>query len=92
MRVSPLEDLRKEKELARAALEEQKKLQPTRLLLINLQHRKAYDMKRHIYTVLSNRGTVTIDSKLNAVIVRDIPETLGRVQELIRRLDLPPQS
>jgi len=39
--------------------------------------------------ILSNRGSVNIDSRTNQVFVTDVPSGLERVAEFIRRIDVP---
>jgi type IV pilus assembly protein PilQ len=39
--------------------------------------------------VLSSRGTATVDSRTNIIIIRDVAEKLDEVRELLSRLDVP---
>lgn len=39
--------------------------------------------------VLSSRGTATVDSRTNIIIIRDVAEKLKEVRELLSRLDVP---
>jgi len=39
--------------------------------------------------ILSSRGTATVDSRTNIIIVRDVEEKLEEVRDLVSRLDVP---
>jgi len=39
--------------------------------------------------VLSSRGTATVDTRTNIIIIRDVAEKLDEVRELLSRLDVP---
>ncbi len=39
--------------------------------------------------VLSSRGTATVDSRTNIIIIRDVAEKLDEVRELLSKLDVP---
>jgi len=39
--------------------------------------------------ILSNRGSVSVDQRTNTLIVKDTAETLDKVQDLVKKLDVP---
>ena len=40
-------------------------------------------------TLLSNRGTVTIDERTNTLIIKDVAESIENIRELISKIDIP---
>ncbi len=42
--------------------------------------------------MLSPRGSLTVDQRTNSLIVRDIPENLGKIKEFIDKVDRPAAS
>ncbi|WP_201601886.1 type IV pilus secretin PilQ [Psychrobacter submarinus] len=40
-------------------------------------------------TLLSNRGTVTIDERTNTLIVKDVADSIENIRELITKIDIP---
>ncbi|MCR4554241.1 MAG: type IV pilus secretin PilQ [Succinivibrionaceae bacterium] len=39
--------------------------------------------------ILSNRGSVSVDQRTNTLIVKDTAETLDKIQDLVKKLDVP---
>lgn len=87
LRVAPAERLKKERETALANDKAAKQLEPLKLKLLNVNYAKADEMSARIKNLLSERGTVDTDSRTNTLIVKDIKEHLGRIENLIRVLD-----
>jgi type IV pilus assembly protein PilQ len=88
IRVAPLktlEDEARSREQRSAALRRQEAL-TVRLIPVN--YATAADMKDRVKEVLSERGIVTVDTRTNTLIVRDIESNIGRVQSLVSNLDL----
>lgn len=40
-------------------------------------------------TLLSNRGTVTIDERTNTLIIKDVADSIENIRELIAKIDIP---
>lgn len=40
-------------------------------------------------TLLSNRGTVTIDNRTNTLIIKDVADSIENIRELIAKIDIP---
>lgn len=87
LRVAPSEKLRKEREVALANDKAAKQLEPLRLKLININYARAEELSARIRNLLSERGTVDIDSRTNTLIVKDIREHLSRAENLVKALD-----
>ena len=77
-------------------------LRPTQQVLIQLKYAKASDIASIIRaasrdnapgsrdeSMLSSRGSVTVDNRTNTILVNDIPEYIQRVRSLVERLDEP---
>ncbi|MFP3355183.1 secretin N-terminal domain-containing protein, partial [Pseudoalteromonas sp. SIMBA_153] len=40
-------------------------------------------------TLLSNRGTVTIDERTNTLIIKDVADSIENIHKLISKIDIP---
>ena len=40
-------------------------------------------------TLLSNRGTVTVDERTNTLIIKDVPRSIENIHNLINKIDIP---
>lgn len=87
LRIASLDGLRKEKEKARAALLAKDRLTPVKILFLPVRYRKASELKQHLYPLLSERGSISIDSSSNTIIMSDIPSVLDRAKSFIASLD-----
>lgn len=88
IRVAPLAKLQQE---AQERLERKKNLDAARDLsiqLIPVNYAKAAEMSTRVKELLSARGTVTVDTRTNTLIVKDLPESMGKVRSLVSSLDL----
>lgn len=87
LRVAPIESLKKEREMALANDKAAKQLEPLRLKLFNVNYATSEEMATRIKNLLSERGSVDMDTRTNTLIVEDISENLSRVDNLIKVLD-----
>jgi len=55
--------------------------------LVPVNYATAGDMATRVKEVLSPRGTVTVDGRTNTLIVRDLPEYMGKVRTMVASLD-----
>ena len=55
--------------------------------VIPLRYAKAEDIRKASQHLLSPSGTMEIDSRSNALIITDIPETIEKIDQLVARLD-----
>jgi type IV pilus assembly protein PilQ len=88
IRVAPLATLEAE---ARARAERRKNIinsTPLAVSLIPVNYATASEMAPRVKEVLSERGNVTIDQRTNTLIVRDLPDNMGKVRSLVASLDL----
>ena len=87
IRVSSLNSLKDEKEKAVLALAAKEKLESLQVIFIPLSHRKAFELTKHLYPFLTERGSLSIDRVTNTVIIRDIPSVLKRMNTFVSSLD-----
>lgn len=88
IRVAPLAKLEEE---AKGRLERKKNARLARDLtvaLIPVNYATATAMAARVKEVLTERGNVATDDRTNTLIVRDLPENMGKVRSLVTSLDL----
>jgi type IV pilus assembly protein PilQ len=87
IRIAPLKTLEEE---ARLRQERKKSLQQLEELLVNLipvNYAVAGDMASRVKDVLSERGSVTVDTRTNVLIVKDVRSNTEKARALVRSLD-----
>ena len=87
IRVAPLADLEKEREMQLARRAQEVKLAPLETRLIPVSYASASSIQERVKPLLSERGSVAVDERTNVLIARDIAGNLNQVEELIRSLD-----
>ncbi len=87
IRVAPLADLNKERELALARRKSEFELAPLETRLVPVSYADAKAIMPRAKDLLSPRGTVAVDERTNVLILRDITGNLNQVEELVRSLD-----
>ncbi|MBF5044249.1 type IV pilus secretin PilQ [Aggregicoccus sp. 17bor-14] len=87
MRIAPLKTLEEE---ARLRAERRKSLQAQEELSVNLipvNYATAGDMSARVKDILSERGSVTVDTRTNVLIVKDVRANIEKARALVRNLD-----
>lgn len=87
IRVAPLADLNKERELALARRKAEMQLAPIETRLIPVSYADAKDLQDRAKDMLSPRGSLAVDERTNVLIARDIAGNLNQIQELVTSLD-----
>ncbi len=87
IRVAPLSDLEKEREMQIARRQQEVKLAPIETRLIPVSYAQAQDLQDRARPLLSERGSIAVDERTNVMIVRDIAGNLNQIEELTRSLD-----
>jgi len=87
IRVAPLADLNKERELAIARRKSELQLEPVTTRLIPVSYADAKDLAARARDLLSPRGTIAVDERTNMLIARDVAGNLGQIEELVNSLD-----
>jgi type IV pilus assembly protein PilQ len=88
IRVAPMAQLNKERELRLAQLKQELELSPLETRLIPVSYANADELKDRTKELLSPRGSIAVDERTNTLITRDVPGNIAHVEELVRALDL----
>lgn len=87
VRIAPAEKLRQERERAAAATRAVKASKPLDVLFKPVSFAQAGTLTKQVQSVLSERGTVDIDSRTNTLIIKDIRENLEKARKMVDILD-----
>ena len=87
IRVAPLAQLQKERELRLAAAKQEYELTPLETRLIPVSYATADELQARAKDLLSPRGSIAVDERTNVLIARDISGNLNNIEELVRSLD-----
>jgi type IV pilus assembly protein PilQ len=87
LRVAPQSVLEKERELAIARQKQRIELAPLETRLIPVSYATAEDLSGRAKELLSERGSASVDTRTNMLVVRDVAENLDDIEELVRSLD-----
>ncbi|HYO93847.1 MAG TPA: type IV pilus secretin PilQ, partial [Polyangiaceae bacterium] len=87
IRVAPLADLEREREMQIARRQQEVKLAPLETRLIPISYATASALQERGKSLLSERGSIAVDERTNVLIARDIAGNLNQVEELVRSLD-----
>jgi type IV pilus assembly protein PilQ len=87
IRVAPLADLEKEREMAIARKLQELQLAPLETRIIPVSYAQASNVQARARELLSGRGSIAVDERTNVMIVRDVAGNLDQIEELTRSLD-----
>ena len=87
IRVAPLAQLQKERELRLAQQRAEFELTPTETRLIPVNYATASELQARAKDLLSPRGSLAVDERTNTLIARDVTGVLNHIEELVRSLD-----
>lgn len=91
--VAPQEELAARERQELEAQQQIQELEPLQTQYIQINYATAGDLagliKDESTSLLSERGTVTVDERTNILIVQDISASLEDVRKLVERLDIP---
>ena len=91
--VAPAEEIATREKQELESQQKVKELAPLFTDLIQVNYAKAEDiatlLKAKENSLLSERGSVTVDSRTNALLVRDTAERLDEMRKLVVKLDIP---
>jgi type IV pilus assembly protein PilQ len=87
LRVAPLSELEKEREMAIARMKQETQLAPVETRLIPVSYANAAEISHRAKELLSERGSISVDERTNVMIVRDVAGNLNQIEELTRALD-----
>ncbi|HSN99522.1 MAG TPA: type IV pilus secretin PilQ [Candidatus Nanopelagicales bacterium] len=87
IRVAPIADLNKERELELARRKSEQQLAPLETRLIPVSYAEAAELQARSKDLLSPRGSLAVDERTNVLIARDVGGNLNQIEELIQALD-----
>lgn len=87
IRVAPLKKLEEEAKLRAEAEKARRGQAPLVVQLIPVNYATADQMRDRVKEILSERGTVTVDTRTNVLIVRDIEENIRKARSMVQTLD-----
>src|SRR6185437_2027173 len=82
IRVAPLAQLQKERELRIAQQRAELDLTPMSMRLIPVSYATADELKERARDLLSSRGSLAVDERTNTLVARDVAGNLDRVEDL----------
>jgi type IV pilus assembly protein PilQ len=88
IRVAPLTALESESRSRGERVKNERLAKPLQVALIPVNYATAIDMASRVKDVLTERGSVSVDGRTNTLIVRELPENLGKVRSMVTSLDL----
>ena len=92
IRVVPLDEYLKEQSMVEKYKAEQKTLVGLEMQIVAIKYSAAKDMVKPIKSMLSERGSIDVDERTNSLIIRDIPDNIAKVQEIVKSLDKETQQ
>ncbi len=89
IRVAPYSQLKKEREEARKADEALERVETLQTKILPVNYAKADDLSSLLAKLKSKRpdATILVDSRTNAIIIRDLPGNIKEMIDLVRELD-----
>jgi len=87
IRVAPVDVLKKEEEELLTAKRSREKLEDLVTELIPVSYSTAQELQAQVKNILSERGSVSIDTRTNTLIVKDIPKNVVEARNLVESLD-----
>lgn len=89
MRIASTGKLAAEAQSQRALLEERRLAVPLDTMTRAVSYAKAMELEKVIKKNLSARGDVIVDERTNTLIIKDIPDQIALLRQLIDTLDIP---
>lgn len=87
IRVAPLTQLEKEREMELARRKHAIQLAPLETRIIPISYAMAEELVPRAEDLLSGRGNISMDERTNVLIARDLAANLDQIEELVRALD-----
>jgi len=87
IRVLPTQEFLREQALLEKHRADQSAMVPLETAVVPVKHGTAKDMVRSIKAVISQRGTIDTDDRTNSLVIRDTPEHIQKVKQLVKTLD-----
>ncbi len=92
IRVLPLNEYLQEQSAVDKQKADQRLLVGLEMEIVSIKYSHAKDMVLPIKSMLSDRGSINVDERTNSLIIRDIPENIAKVREILNTLDKETQQ
>jgi type IV pilus assembly protein PilQ len=89
IRVATLDQIKEEEAAIAAAKAERDKTEPLLILVVPLNYAQADELVDKIEVLLTERGTVEVDTRGNQLIVQDTAEAIAKIQATLAHVDKP---
>ncbi|MFP4560528.1 MAG: type IV pilus secretin PilQ [Thiohalorhabdus sp.] len=96
IRVAPQSELQEQAQQELEADQKRRDLVPLQTEILQINYAKAEEVKTLLETqgegeggMLSERGSISVDSRTNSLLVRETPEQLRAVRQMVEKLDRP---
>jgi type IV pilus assembly protein PilQ len=87
IRVATQDKLLEEQKARAEARARAEKLQPLEVFLLPINYASADELQSQVESLLSPRGSVSVDARTNTLIIKDLPENLASIRSLVENLD-----
>jgi type IV pilus assembly protein PilQ len=92
--VAPAAEIASREKAELAALKDKQELAPLRTEYLQVNYAKSADLAKLLKSggsgsLLSERGSVTVDDRTNTLLIQDTADRLGDIRKLIATLDIP---
>ncbi|MFQ5442948.1 MAG: type IV pilus secretin PilQ, partial [Thermodesulfobacteriota bacterium] len=87
VRVAPAAKISQERESTLAAKKAHEKLEPLSIKFMSVNYAKASELVEQVKTVLTDRGSVTSETRTNTLVIRDTKRGIDSAVNLVSRLD-----
>jgi type IV pilus assembly protein PilQ len=87
-RVAPAEDIASEFEQEIKKKQSFSQLKPMVVRFITVNYANLTDLEKHVQSVLTKNGTISVDTSTSTLIVKDIEEHVQAAEDVVRRLDV----
>ena len=89
LRVAPIDKIKSEQQAAVEAKKAVSELADLTVYVAPLNYASALDVEKQVASLLSERGSVQVDTRGNQLIIKDVEERVAQVRELLKHLDSP---
>jgi len=87
VRILPVAKIKQESDEALASKKAKEKLEDLDIKLMPINYATASALESQVKSLLSDRGTITVEARTNTLIIRDIPANIAKAADLIKKLD-----
>lgn len=87
IRIAPKKDLQVEEEARLAAIQQQEQLEPLQFQIIPVNYADAGELSERVKQIMTPRGTVSVDTRSNSLLVQDTQRAIDKIVQTVRALD-----